>query len=195
MTDLALFLFNVLVDIVLLLLVTRIFSLRWVSEYNQINKAIRIITDPLISPIVDSSDPLRLAIISIMLAIMIEFLSGLILFSMNCIKSPDALNLFLFSGLKILDLVLTIFFFSIILHAILSWLIPNQHSSASDFIRQLVVPVLNPIRRHLPVPAGLDFSPFIAIVLIQSLSLFINENITSKLLLNGIVCTNSQHLF
>ena len=195
MTDLAIFLFNVLVDIVLLLLVTRIFSLRWVSEYNQINKAIRIITDPLISPIVDSSDPLRLAIISIMLAIMIEFLSGLILFSMNCIKSPDALNLFLFSGLKILDLVLTIFFFSIILHAILSWLIPNQHSSASDFIRQLVVPVLNPIRRHLPVPAGLDFSPFIAIVLIQSLSLFINENITSKLLLNGIVCTNSQHLF
>ena len=195
MTDLALFLFNVLVDIVLLLLVTRIFSLRWVSEYNQINKAIRIITDPLISPIVDSSDPLRLAIISIMLAIMIEFLSGLILFSMNCIKSPGALNLFLFSGLKILDLVLTIFFFSIILHAILSWLIPNQHSSASDFIRQLVVPVLNPIRRHLPVPAGLDFSPFIAIVLIQSLSLLINENITSKLLLNGIVCTNSQHLF
>ena len=195
MTDLALFLFNVLVDIVLLLLVTRIFSLRWVSEYNQINKAIRIITDPLISPIVDSSDPLRLAIISIMLAIMIEFLSGLILFSMNCIKSPGALNLFLFSGLKILDLVLTIFFFSIILHAILSWLIPNQHSSASDFIRQLVVPVLNPIRRHLPVPAGLDFSPFIAIVLIQSLSLLINENITSKLLLYGIVCTNSQHLF
>ena len=194
MTDLALFLFTTLIDVVLLLLVIRIFSSRWVSEYNQINKAIRMMTDPLLSPLGHSSDPLRLAIISIILAIMIEFLSGLILFGMNCIKGPGVLNLFLFSGLKILDLVLTIFFFSIILHAIITWLMPNQHSSPSDFIRQLVVPVLNPIRRHLPVPAGLDFSPFVAIVLIQSFSLLINENITGKLLLNGIVCTNFQHL-
>ena len=194
MTDLALFLFTKLIDVVLLLLVIRIFSSRWVSEYNQINKAIRMMTDPLLSPLGHSSDPLRLAIVSVMLAIMIEFLSGLILFGMNCIKGPGVLNLFLFSGLKILDLVLTIFFFSIILHAIITWLMPNQHSSPSDFIRQLVVPVLNPIRRHLPVPAGLDFSPFVAIVLIQSFSLLINENITAKLLLNGIVCTNFQHL-
>ena len=194
MTDLALFLFTTLIDVVLFLLVIRIFSSRWVSEYNQINKAIRMMTDPLLSPLGHSSDPLRLAIVSVMLAIMIEFLSGLILFGMNCIKGPGVLNLFLFSGLKILDLVLTIFFFSIIVHAIITWLMPNQHSSPSDFIRQLVVPVLNPIRRHLPVPAGLDFSPFVAIVLIQSFSLLINENITAKLLLNGIVCTNFQHL-
>lgn len=194
MTDLALFLFTTLIDVVLLLLVIRIFSSRWVSEYNQINKAIRMMTDPLLSPLGHSSDPLRLAIVSIILAIMIEFLSGLILFGMNCIKGPGVLNLFLFSGLKILDLILTIFFFSIIVHAIITWLMPNQHSSPSDFIRQLVVPVLNPIRRHLPVPAGLDFSPFVAIVLIQSFSLLINENITAKLLLNGIVCTNFQHL-
>ena len=194
MTDLALFLFTTLVDVVLLLLVIRIFSSRWVSEYNQINKAIGIMTDRLISPLGHSSDPQRLAIVSIMLAIIIEFLSGLILFGMNCIKGPGVLDLFLFSGLKILDLVFTIFFFSIILHAILSWLMPNQHSSASDFIRQLVIPVLNPIRRHLPVPAGLDFSPLIPIILIQSFSLLINENITAKILLNGIVCTNFQHL-
>ena len=194
MTDLALFLFTTLIDVVLLLLVIRIFSSRWVSEYNQINKAIRMMTDPLLSPLGHSSDPLRLAIVSIILAIMIEFLSGLILFGMNCIKGPGVLNLFLFSGLKILDLILTIFFFSIIVHAIITWLMPNQHSSPSDFIRQLVVPVLSPIRRHLPVPAGLDFSPFVAIVLIQSFSLLINENITAKLLLNGIVCTNFQHL-
>ena len=71
---------------------------------------------------------------------------------------------------------------------------PEDEKKVSDFIRQLVIPVLNPIRRHLPVPAGLDFSPLIAIILIQSFSLLINENITAKILLNGIVCTNFQHL-
>ncbi len=57
-------------------------------------------TDRLISPLGHSSDPRRLAIVSIMLAIIIEFLSGLILFGMNCIKGPGVLDLFLFSGLK-----------------------------------------------------------------------------------------------
>ena len=123
-----------------------------------------------------------------------EFFSGLILFGMNCIKGPGVFDLFSLSLLSILDLVLTIFFFSIILHAIFSWLIPNQHSTLSDFIRQLVVPVLNPIRRRLPVPAGLDFSPFIAIVLIQSVSILISQNLTSKILLDGIVCANFKHL-
>ncbi len=194
MTDLALFLFTTLIDFVLLLLVVRVFSSRWVSKYNQINKAIGLLTDRLLSTLGKSTDPQRLAIISILLALMVEFFSGLILFGMNCIKSPSVFELFALSALSILDLVLTIFFFSIILHAIFSWLIPNQHSSLSDFIRQLVVPVLNPIRKNLPVPAGLDFSPFIAIVLIQSISLFISGNITSKLLLDGIVCANFQHL-
>ena len=180
MTDLALFLFTTLIDFVLLLLVIRVFSSRWVSEYNQINKTIGLMTDRLISPLGKSFDPQTLAILSILLALMIEFFSGL--------------NLFSLSLLSILDLVLTIFFFSIILHAIFSWLIPNQHSAFSDFIRQLVVPVLNPIRRRLPVPAGLDFSPFIAIVLIQSVSILISQNLTSKILLDGIVCANFKHL-
>ena len=194
MTGLALFLFTTLIDFLLLLLVIRVFSSQWVSEYNQINKAILVMTDRLLLPLGKSSNAQRLAIASIMLALMIEFFSSLILFGMNCIKSPGAVELFALSALSILDLILTIFFFSIILHAIFSWLIPNQHSGVSDFIRQMVVPVLNPIRRRLPIPAGLDFSPFIAIVLIQSVSLIISENITSKMLLDGIVCTNFQHL-
>ena len=194
MTDLALFLFTTLIDFVLLLLVIRVFSSRWVSEYNQINKTIGLMTDRLISPLGKSFDPQTLAILSILLALMIEFFSGLILFGLNCIKGPGVFDLFSLSLLSILDLVLTIFFFSIILHAIFSWLIPNQHSALSDFIRQLVVPVLNPIRRRLPVPAGLDFSPFIAIVLIQSVSILISQNLTSKILLDGIVCANFKHL-
>ena len=194
MTDLALFLFTTLIDFVLLLLVIRVFSSRWVSEYNQINKTIGLMTDRLISPLGKSFDPQTLAILSILLALMIQFFSGLILFLIYCINGPVVFYLLSLYLLSILDLVLTIFFFSIILHAIFSWLIPNQHSAFSDFIRQLVVPVLNPIRRRLPVPAGLDFSPFIAIVLIQSVSILISQNLTSKILLDGIVCANFRHL-
>ena len=43
MTGLALFLFTTLIDFLLLLLVIRVFSSQWVSEYNQINKAINIL--------------------------------------------------------------------------------------------------------------------------------------------------------
>nr|ADI20991.1 hypothetical protein [uncultured gamma proteobacterium EB080_L93H08] len=41
---------------------------------------------------------------------------------------------------------------------------PNNDTPISDFIRQLIVPILKPIQKRLPYPAGFDFSPVIAIV-------------------------------
>ena len=193
MSELALFLFTTLIDLVVLLLVIRVFSSDWVSEYNQINKAIHLMTDRLL-PLGSIRSSQKTMSIAILLALMIQFFSLLILFNLNCIKSPNILELMGLAVLSIIDLVLSIFFFAIIMHAIFSWLLPNQHNSVSDFIRQLVVPILNPIRRRLPVSAGLDFSPFIAIVVIQSISLILPRNITNNFLLEGIVCTNLAHL-
>ena len=51
-------------------------------------------TDRLISPLGKSFDPQTLAILSILLALMIEFFSGLILFGMNCIKGHGVFDLF-----------------------------------------------------------------------------------------------------
>ena len=55
----------------------------------------------------------------------------------------------------------------IILHAVLSW-VPN-HSPIAGVVARLAEPLLAPLRRVLPNLGGLDFSPLVALVILQVL--------------------------
>jgi YggT family protein len=92
--------------------------------------------------------------------------------------------------MKVIILVLRIFFISILAHVILSWLSPNNFTPAARFIGDLVAPVMRPIQRRLPHFAGLDFSPMIALVIIQSIIMIIPVNAV----FSGILCTNFKQM-
>ena len=53
----------------------------------------------------------------------------------------------------------------VIIYAILSWV--QTQSSAADLLERLVMPVLIPIRRVLPLVGGIDLSPLVLLVLLQ----------------------------
>lgn len=55
----------------------------------------------------------------------------------------------------------------VILHAVLTW-VPN-HSPVAGVVARLAEPLLAPIRRILPNLGGLDFSPLVALVILQVL--------------------------
>ena len=73
--------------------------------------------------------------------------------------------------LQIADLLLTIITLAIIIRAILSWVLPVGRDQWTRFLVDITEPVLAPIRavmlRILPIP--IDFSPIVAILLIQLL--------------------------
>lgn len=54
----------------------------------------------------------------------------------------------------------------IIIRAVMSWFSVNPYNPVYQFLILITEPVLEPIRRILPF-TGVDFSPFIAILLIQ----------------------------
>ena len=85
---------------------------------------------------------------------------------------------------------LRIFFISILAHVILTWLSPNSFTPATRFIGELVAPVLRPIKARLPYLAGLDFSPLIAVVIIQSIIMIIPINTV----FSGILCLNFRQI-
>jgi YggT family protein len=60
---------------------------------------------------------------------------------------------------------------AIFVRVVLSW-IPGVRLpfGLGDFIWSVTEPILGPIRRALPFFGGIDFSPFIALVLIQIVS-------------------------
>ena len=67
----------------------------------------------------------------------------------------------------LLRLVIYILIGAMILQAVLSWI--NPYSPLATPANQLTRPLLDPIRRLVPLISGIDLSPLIAILLLQVL--------------------------
>lgn len=68
---------------------------------------------------------------------------------------------------SILGTVLT---FAILIRALMSWFMPAGGGGMMSVLLDITEPVLAPIRRVLPPVGGIDFSPLLAIVLVQIVS-------------------------
>jgi YggT family protein len=59
---------------------------------------------------------------------------------------------------------------AILVEAILSWIQIDQLRGVYEFCQRITEPLMNPIRRVMPIIAGLDFSPVVALVLLGFVS-------------------------
>ena len=190
MNNLLQFLFTTLIDFVILILLLRVFSAYWVSVNNQIHRSVILMTNSILKPLRGSINNKTFIYLIVALCFLIKFFALWVMTQFSCIVAPNLLQLIGLSVGSLIHFVLNILFFAIIAHVIFSWILSNQHNSFSDFIRQLVVPILYPIQKRLPYPAGMDFSPFIAIVFIQSIKLIIPLYEFT----NNVVCINLNQI-
>lgn len=68
---------------------------------------------------------------------------------------------------SLLSMLLYLYSFVILARVLMSWVQVDPYSPLARTIFNLTEPVLAPIRNMLPQTAGLDFSPIIAMILIQ----------------------------
>lgn len=73
---------------------------------------------------------------------------------------------------KMVDLILTIFWWLILIRALISWVSPDPFNPIVQFLYRATEPVLYPIRRLLP-PMGIDISPIIAFFILMFLKSFL----------------------
>jgi YggT family protein len=76
-----------------------------------------------------------------------------------------------FAVRTLLRLAIYIVIGALILQAVLSWI--NPHSPLAAPASQLTRPILDPIRRFVPLVAGIDLSPLVAILLLQAVLMFL----------------------
>jgi YggT family protein len=84
------------------------------------------------------------------------------------------------SFLGVFRTALDVFFYAILLQVILSWV--NPQSPISGVLNSLTKPILAPIQRILPNAAGMDFSPIVALILIQMLNISVVRTLEQQLL-------------
>lgn len=69
---------------------------------------------------------------------------------------------------RLVAFMLDIYTWIIIAAAVISWVSPDPYNPVVQLLRRVTEPVLRPIRRVLaPYQTGLDFSPLVAILIIQ----------------------------
>ena len=84
-----------------------------------------------------------------------------------------------FSGLTMLTIayllrtILYIYLFIIIIQVIISWINPNAYNPITTIMYQISEPILKPIRQFIPSSGGLDFSPLVALIIINLLMILI----------------------
>ena len=75
---------------------------------------------------------------------------------------------------EVINIILTIYMYVIIARAILSWVSPDPYNPIVQMLYKITEPVLNPLRRLIPMgKIGMDLSPMIAILIIYFLQRFL----------------------
>lgn len=68
--------------------------------------------------------------------------------------------------IDLINILTNLIFWLVIVYVVLGYFVAPYHP-VMEFLRQLVSPMLDPIRRMIPPMGMLDFSPIILIILVQ----------------------------
>ena len=104
---------------------------------------------------------------SLLLMLVLQMIEVSILVWIGPGRMPSPPGLLILSGAQILQLIINIFFFSIIIEIVLSWINPGAYNPVTVIIYRLNEPLLRPARKLIPPLGGLDFSPMVVLILLQ----------------------------
>ena len=165
-----LFLVRTLFDLYLLTFLLR-FILQWIRSdfYNPFAQFVLRVTNPLVIParrVIPAAGGVDLA--TLVVIIVLQLAATYVLLLIVGV-TPNALDLFRLAALRLVSLVLWLYFASILVYVILSWVSPGGHSPISTMLYTLNAPLLTPVRRIIPPIGGLDLSPLVVLILLQAL--------------------------
>lgn len=137
---------------------------------NPVAQAIVRLTNPVILPLRRILPPAgKFDTASIVAVVLVALIEVAILFALRDFGLPGAFAWLRLAALAIVTKLLWLYFYAIVLYALISLIAPGQHSPVQALLTSLCEPVLRPFRRLIPSIAGLDLSPLWACIALQAL--------------------------
>jgi len=161
------FLINTLFDLYLVVLCARLI-LAWqrADYFNPVTRFIIKVTQPIVAPVrrlIPTFKGIEFA--TLFCIIVIEYIK-FILLNLIAFGEVDFIVLLGIALIATLKLILTVFFYAILIGAIMSFLSPGQ-TPITQVLWQISSPILTPFRRSIPPIGGMDISPIPALILLQ----------------------------
>jgi len=157
------FLIDILFQLYATALLIRVL-LQWVRAdfYNSVSQFIVKITNPPVLPlrkIIPGFAGIDAA--TLLLAFLVLAIKAMIIY-----QTIDPLAIGIIALGETLVLIVSIFLYSIIIQAILSWVNPDPYNPAVSLLNSLTYPVLKHFRKMIPPMSGIDISSFFAIIVL-----------------------------
>ena len=161
--------------------------------YNPIAQSVVKITDPLLKPlrrVIPGFAGLDMA--SLVLCLLIIFAKFLVMrvlgldavhaagYMLN-IASMGFGRLFGLSLLDLLNLFFNIAIYSIVIMALLSWIVPDGRNPLYSLLQSLTNPILRHVRNVVPPIGGLDLSALVAILGLYALKILVMQTLMGQL--------------
>lgn len=180
------FLIGILVDLYALVLVLR-FMLQAVRAdyYNPVAQFVVQVTGPVLRPlrrILPATGRYDIAAVIVLLALM---LLKLLLYRFASI--PNTIiggysvgiehvwygSLAWLAVVDAITLVINVWFFTVLIRAILSWISPGGYNPIAEILDRITDPLLRPVRRMIPLIGGIDLSPLVVLIGLQVLKMLL----------------------
>lgn len=169
-----LFLVNTLFDLYLFVLMLRVMlSAVGAHYFNPISQFVIKLTDPIVAPlrrVIRNFKKIETA--TLLIILLLQLLKYFLIGWMTIGFSMNVLGLGILAIVDSLKLVLDIFFYAILLQAILSWL-HTAYTPLSVVLTQLTTPILRPFQRVVPLVSGIDLSPLVALIVLQLITIIV----------------------
>ena len=91
------------------------------------------------------------------------------------IGGVDGASLLAWSGVYVLDLIINIYFWSVLAVVIISWVAPQSDHPAIALVAQITEPVMRPVRNIVPPLGGLDLSPIFVFLILNVLRVVVDH--------------------
>ena len=141
--------------------------------YNPISQFLVKVTDPTLKPFRRAiPSMLGIDMASVVLMLALQAIELVIIGFIGSISFHPAGLVVLTVG-KLLSLLLQIYFFTILVQVVLSWVSPGGYNPAVALLYSLNAPILDRARRILPPIHGFDLSPIVAMIVLQLLTIII----------------------
>lgn len=182
------FLTDLIFGLVLLVLWARIF-LRFykISPLHSISKVINTFTDPLVKPIAGliptkKSHPSPYDWPCLIVIVIVEIIKFTLLSFLLYKAMMPLIYLIVFVIADLIVQPCNLLFYIILIRVIMSWVNPNWRHPAADVMKKISDPLLAFGRHLIPDISGFDFSPYIILIILKVITLFMSASLPLRLI-------------
>lgn len=156
--------------------------------YNPVTQAIVKLTSPLVVPLRRVIPGYRgLDFATLVLALILNSLFTGLALLVSGFTNVAIGTIVAWSFVGLIAFILNIYFWSLLVSVIASFIAPFSGHPVLLLIHQLLEPLYNRVRRILPPMGGLDFSPILMFLGIQVLEILLVTTLRQQLGMDGIV--------